>query len=123
MAGGVENKKFATAPTWRVLYPGLNLQGKCTARGCEATGDLVDMKCGFGQADVLHIETKCPKCGGKLDGAIKVLFMKCHYKVSAVTKSGQMIGCDWRTVRKGTMDSRRPVRSSSFALSSYQRVR
>ncbi|CAM9586322.1 unnamed protein product, partial [Heterosigma akashiwo] len=55
-----------SAPSWRVVKQGLNLEGVCTAPRCEASGHQVIVPWGFRPFDLIidsrRPEVACPRC-------------------------------------------------------------
>lgn len=52
------------APMWRIIRPGLCIEGKCSNKQCEAYGQYVVINVGFGIVDVAIDREKntCPSC-------------------------------------------------------------
>lgn len=51
-----------TAPVWRIVGKGLNLEGKCTNKNCAAHGHRVVCKKGFTAVNLLTERASCPVC-------------------------------------------------------------
>lgn len=51
-----------TAPVWRIVGKGLNLEGKCTNKACEAHGQRVVCKKGFTAVNLVTEKGSCPVC-------------------------------------------------------------
>ncbi len=57
------------APEYRIVYPGLNLEGMCCNLRCQALDEKAWCKKGFGKF-IINVETKkseCPLCHTKLN--------------------------------------------------------
>ena len=62
--------KFGTdAPKWRVIESGINLEGVCKNKYCEAFGNKVWIKKGFGKFNITKevYDSKCPICSKLCD--------------------------------------------------------
>lgn len=51
-----------TAPLWRIVGKGLNLEGKCTNKNCAAHGQRVVCKKGFTAVNLVTEKASCPIC-------------------------------------------------------------
>lgn len=92
----LENDKYLefskSAPRWRTITQGLNLQGRCTNQSCEAgkNKDYVWIQKGIGKFNIaMEIFAKCPECSEKkLEGgqANNLGFWNCTYDMLGVKK-------------------------------------
>ena len=81
-----------TAPEYRRIAPGTNIEGECTGaspdkgKECPAFGKLVWCKVGENQngEDILMMPGRCPLCkGGVKKGGQTLGFSKCSYEIEA----------------------------------------
>merc|ERR1711933_409244 len=96
-----EHKAFTNeAPKYRLLRPGLNIEGKCLGNGknggssCPAKGNMV--WCNVGKKsngeDVLMMPGRCPLCqGGVADGGVTLAFYQCSWDIEAFHDVGKGI--------------------------------
>ena len=52
----------AYAPYWRTAVSGLNLEGICRHRSCEAYGQEVIANLGYGAYNLVGYKAQCPRC-------------------------------------------------------------
>lgn len=93
---GLENKVLLpfspTAPNYRRVIPGLNLEGKCATAGCSADGKIVYIPIGmsgpgynnrFSIPRMIYEKAICPACQKVIPpGSVTNLgFYKCKYKI------------------------------------------
>ncbi len=79
------------APSWRTVYPGLNLKGLCENSACAANGKIVWMSKGFGRFNMLKEcrTAACPQCQKPIDDVKNIGFYNCIYSVTGVIKKGE----------------------------------
>lgn len=87
-AESLEERAFSDdAPAWRVVRPGLTMEGVCTAKGCKATGQKVLCPLEFGVFDVQKSKTKCPMCHNDVK-PVAPYFFKCYVRWFGVKADG-----------------------------------
>lgn len=82
-----EGNPSKIAPSWRYYSSGINFEGKCMKRTCEAYQRMVFTQEKFGNF-IIHSkiqELKCPLCNTKIVDVNNVLFNYCKWKVYGVT--------------------------------------
>lgn len=74
---------FGSAPKWRLVIQGMNLEGKCTNDSCEANKKRVWIQKGIGKFDIAReiFEAKCPSCNQKASEVNTVGFWDCRYVI------------------------------------------
>lgn len=81
-----------TAPAYRRVIPGLNLEGQCSTAGCEAYGKIVYVPIGMSGPDqdkryqiprLVYEKAICPACQDPLppDSVTNLGFWKCQYTI------------------------------------------
>ncbi|KAJ3071488.1 hypothetical protein HDU99_002404, partial [Rhizoclosmatium hyalinum] len=93
--GGPSKIEFASeAPRWRVVSTGLNLEGVCTNKSCNAFGDLVIAPQGLGVFDLemdAH-RVQCPECDKRVVPK-KCGFYDCEYAFTGFKSvDGNLVG-------------------------------
>lgn len=87
-----EAKKFIklskSAPKWRVVSPGLCVEGRCNSPTCVASGRVVISRHGFGLHDTMRIPAKCPICGSPVVSR-NMGFLECAYRIRALKSGAQ----------------------------------
>ncbi|KAA6393270.1 MAG: putative ring and ubiquitin domain containing protein [Streblomastix strix] len=88
-------------PEWRIVQPGLTIEGKCTNKPCAAKGKIVICNFGFDDIDYQLNDFKCPICNQTIKPT-KFAFNNCiwmlHFKKPSNSKSKQDIikQTEWR---------------------------
>ena len=76
----------SSAPKWRIVTRGLNLEGTCQNSECEANQMKVWLKIGFGLLNLNEIIAcqKCPQCDVAINqSTIKTMgFTTCRFQVT-----------------------------------------
>eukprot|EP01091_Cochliopodium_minus_P018924 TRINITY_DN7798_c0_g3_i1.p1 TRINITY_DN7798_c0_g3~~TRINITY_DN7798_c0_g3_i1.p1 ORF type:complete len:657 (-),score=106.43 TRINITY_DN7798_c0_g3_i1:27-1940(-) len=71
-------------PNYKKIYPGLNLEGKCTNENCQANGIFVwaklDSRYGNMNLNTLIYNCPCPLCGRNLKKISSCGFYKCEFQ-------------------------------------------
>ncbi|KAE8960828.1 hypothetical protein PR001_g30251 [Phytophthora rubi] len=85
------------APDWRVCDEGLNIEGECENRECEAFGQMVIYQYGFDSFNLMgDRDVECPKCYETFT-PITCGFYKCVWKFEGVRSSdGYFISSPWQ---------------------------
>lgn len=88
---GLEKLPFSTStsiPKWRLISPGLCLEGICDNRQCQAHGQKVYCSAGFTTLNLVKDtwRVKCPACRHMFD-ATSVAFNNCEWKVSGTKQA------------------------------------
>ena len=84
----IEIKFSDTAPAWRKVIKGLNLEGRCKTVDCVAQDKLVWVKKGFGVFDMnkeAH-NAPCPMCKKETSEVENLSFYACKYSVDGKYK-------------------------------------
>jgi hypothetical protein len=85
-----------TAPVWRIVDKGLNLEGKCTNKACPGNGQLVICRKGFVAVNLSKEQGTCPIC--KQGVQVKTCsFTSCMWMYEgrkAITKSSPSRGLE-----------------------------
>ena len=73
----------STAPAWRTLCRGLNLEGTCVNGSCEACNKKVWIQKGFGTFSMEEevCESVCPMCAKEVKGIKECGFFYCKYRI------------------------------------------
>ncbi|KAI8826251.1 uncharacterized protein EV422DRAFT_159757 [Fimicolochytrium jonesii] len=92
------------APDWRVVAPGLTLEGKCRNRKCAAYNQWVCINMGMTEYNTLHDnhKSKCPECSTYVPTK-DCGFSDCRYrffglKLNPKTGHLERAQCDWKTI-------------------------
>ena len=74
-----------SAPNWRICQRGLNIEGVCKTVGCEAYGQQVIHRVGYGVFDLIadRFTVECPKCL-KVIQPLTCGFVNCNYTFEGV---------------------------------------
>lgn len=83
-------KQFSDqAPLWRILQPGLNLEGTCNNAGCAAYNQVVWVPCGIGTTNMNEIvnTAKCPCCKQDIPPTTNCAFTSCYYSYSGAFRN------------------------------------
>ena len=82
----------SSAPSYRIVRPGLQLQGYCRNTSCKVYGQCFVCNIGFGifDAEYLNSNCKCPMCYLQFDH-IGVGFYKSHITVTGIKESGESV--------------------------------
>jgi len=83
----VRRQFSSSAPVWRYCCNGINIEGICENRGCNAYGHMVIHMHHFGVFDLIHSEAKCPICKHPIK-PIKPGFSSCIWKISYLKSDG-----------------------------------
>lgn len=77
---------FSKAPKWRIVSKGLNLEGKCINKSCEANDKRVWVQMGIGTFDIIRktFELKCPSCNQCITDVNNVGFWDCKYVINGM---------------------------------------
>ena len=83
--GKTERDFVPSAPDWRVAVDGLNLEGLCNNKNCEAYKKWVIINIGFGIFDLILNEkpTNCPICKKPVFPET-CAFSTCSYRYSGI---------------------------------------
>ena len=94
-----------SAPDWRVVTAGLNLEAECKTSGCRAKGERVWVQLGKGTYNVAMeiFKTHCPMCHGKTQTATNVRFTNCSYRIDGMKKNPDKEVKDDGTVYAGQL--------------------
>ena len=88
---GIEKIQWSDyAPKWRIVSPGLTLEGKCQNKNCEAYKCQVLMNQGMGNFDLLSDKTHCPVCRGEVK-AFTCGFSNCKYRFVGQKEDGTIV--------------------------------
>lgn len=93
-------KVDSNAPAWRVVKPGLNLEGICKGGNCKASGDTVIINKEFALYDVEADSStnKCPCCKTTIE-LTNIGFHKCLFTyVGKRKEGGKSRGCNFQKV-------------------------
>ncbi|KAH7829370.1 putative ubiquitin [Monocercomonoides exilis] len=91
----VETSFSSTAPPWRMVGPGINIEGFCLNDGCPAFSRQVICRWGMKQYD-LHANTAfCPCCLEKIV-PLKPGFFSCKWRITAVKEDGTVMHMPWK---------------------------
>src|SRR3990167_2909183 len=84
----IERKFSDTAPAWREVIKGLNLEGRCKTVDCVAQDKLVWVKKGFGVFDINKevYNALCPMCKKETSEVENLSFYACKYSVDGKYK-------------------------------------
>jgi hypothetical protein len=96
----VKEGDFAKGPAWRVLSPGMGIDGICKNSRCKAHGDTVIHNCGFGTFDLVNDQPKCPECGWGFEAG-RALFTRCGWRVNGRQRNGMRVRLPWGEVTWG----------------------
>lgn len=101
----LENAKYLqfdkTAPSWRTVEKGLNLEGRCTNSTCPAFKQVIWIRKGIGSFNIGEelYGQKCPECLVELSEKVYNLgFWNCEYKIKGtkeVKNKGIKFESDW----------------------------
>jgi len=78
------NKKFLCP--WRIVRKGLNLEGKCLNKNCDAYKKIVIINKKFGKFDILNEKNYCPICNNLIEAKT------CGFSGCTFCISGKKIG-------------------------------
>jgi len=82
------SRKFSdSAPDWRVCCNGINIEGICKNRECEAYEHMVIDMHHFGVFDLIHSEAKCPMCKKPII-PVKPGFSSCLWRITYMKEDG-----------------------------------
>ncbi|KAA6375249.1 MAG: putative ring and ubiquitin domain containing protein, partial [Streblomastix strix] len=88
-------------PQWRIVEPGLTIEGKCTNILCTAKGYAIICNLGFDDIDYQLNEFKCPICNSNIK-PIKFAFNNCIWKIHFMKPSNSkgrpdtVLHSEWR---------------------------
>jgi len=87
-----KNQFVTTAPKWRTVFKGLNVEGICNNKNCEAYNKLVICPIGLGIFNINFDIDKifCPMCHDLVD-LETIGFTKCQYGFGGLKREGNKI--------------------------------
>ena len=97
------NKKFLCP--WRIVRKGLNLEGKCLNKNCDAYKKIVIINKKFGKFDILNEKNFCPICNNIIE-AKTCGFSGCTYCISGkkIGKNDKIVNIngfgEWEDVKE-----------------------
>ena len=78
----------STAPAWRQVTRGLNLEGICTNTACEARNQLVICPVGMGETEIVSYHARCPMCHETIE-ATSCGFSSCTFAFEGLKQDGE----------------------------------
>ena len=82
-----EFSRSSSAPDWRELGGGINVDGQCTNKKCACYKQTVVWRFGYGVLDFLHCQPVCPICNTPF-APDRPLFLNCVWYVEFIRQKG-----------------------------------
>eukprot|EP00770_Monocercomonoides_exilis_P007655 MONOS_7616.1-p1 / transcript=MONOS_7616.1 / gene=MONOS_7616 / organism=Monocercomonoides_exilis_PA203 / gene_product=polyubiquitin / transcript_product=polyubiquitin / location=Mono_scaffold00265:16239-20772(-) / protein_length=1285 / sequence_SO=supercontig / SO=protein_coding / is_pseudo=false len=91
----VETSFSSSAPSWRVVEPGICIEGICKHEGCPAFNRNVICRWGMKQYDLHASSPFCPCCLKRMI-PLKPGFFACSWRITSVKEDGTVTHMPWK---------------------------